>query len=74
MKIAFENCPMLLTKDEWPGGQNIASTPANWRKMCEIVQSVNYGLNYDPSHFIWLQMDFVQPIYEYKDKTFHVHL
>jgi sugar phosphate isomerase/epimerase len=73
VKIAIENCPMLFTKDEWPGGQNIASTPANWRKMFEIVQSDNFGLNYDPSHFIWLQMDYVQPIYEFKDKIFHVH-
>jgi len=73
VKIAIENCPMLFTKDEWPGGQNIASTPANWRKMFEIVQSDNFGLNYDPSHFIWLQMDYVQPIYEFKDKNFHVH-
>lgn len=73
VKIAIENCPMLFTRDEWPGGQNIASTPANWRRLFEIIDSDYFGLNYDPSHFIWLQMDYVKPMYEFKDKIFHVH-
>lgn len=73
VKIAIENCPMLFTKDEWPGGQNIASSPANWRKMFQIIDSDYFGLNYDPSHFVWQQMDYIKPIYEFKDKIFHVH-
>lgn len=73
VKIAIENCPMLFSRDEWPGGQNIASTPANWRKMFEIIDSDHFGLNYDPSHLVWLQIDCVKPIYEFKDKIFHIH-
>lgn len=73
MRIAIENCPMLFTNDEWPGGQNIMSTPANWRRVFEILDSPNLGINYDPSHFVWQQIDYIKPIYEFKDKIFHVH-
>ena len=73
VKIAIENCPMLFTKDEWPGGLNLASSPAVWRKMFEAIPSPNFGLNYDPSHFVWQQMDYVQPIYDFKNRLFHVH-
>ena len=73
VKVAIENCPMLFTNDEWPGGQNIMSTPANWRRVFEILDSPNLGINYDPSHFVWQQIDYIKPIYEFKDKIFHVH-
>lgn len=73
VKIAIENCPMLFTKDEWPGGQNIMTTPANWRKVFEIIDSPNFGINYDPSHFVWQMIDYITPIYEFRDKIFHVH-
>jgi len=73
VKIAIENCPMLFTEDEWPGGQNIMTTPAIWRQVFAELDSPNLGLNYDPSHFIWQQIDYIQPLYEFKDKIFHVH-
>jgi len=74
IKIGIENCPMLFTSDEWPGGKNLATTPAIWRKMFEIIPSPNFGLNYDPSHLVWQQMDEVKPIYDFKEKLFHIHL
>ena len=73
VKIAIENCPMLFGRDQWPGGQNLMTTPVIWRKLFEIIDSEYFGLNYDPSHFIWQQMDYIKPIYEFKDKIFHVH-
>ncbi len=73
VKIGIENCPMLFWEDQWPGGQNIATTPAIWRKMFELIPADNFGLNFDPSHFIWQMMDYVKPIYEFKDKIFHIH-
>lgn len=74
VRIGIENCPMLFTEDEWPGGKNLATTPAVWDRMFEIIPSDALGLNYDPSHLVWMQMDEVQPIYDYADKLFHVHL
>ncbi len=73
VKIAIENCPMLFGPDQWPGGQNLFTTPALWRKMFELIPSDNFGINYDPSHFIWQQIDYIKPIYEFKDRIFHVH-
>ena len=73
VKIAIENCPMLFTEDEWPGGQNLMTTPENWRKVFALIDSPNFGINYDPSHFVWQQIDYIRPIYEFKDKIFHVH-
>ncbi len=74
VKVGIENCPMLFTRDEWPGGKNLATTPAIWRKMFEIIPSENFGLNYDPSHLVWQQMDEVKPIFDFSDKLFHIHL
>lgn len=73
VRIAIENCPMLFDKGQWPGGQNLATTPAIWRKLFEMIPSQYFGLNYDPSHFIWQMVDYIQPIYEFKDRIFHVH-
>lgn len=73
VKIAIENCPMLFTEDEWPGGQNLMTTPALFRKIFDLLDSDYLGLNYDPSHFVWQQMDYLAPIYEFNDKLFHVH-
>lgn len=73
VKIGIENCPMLFGTDQWPGGQNLMTTPNNWRKVFEILPSKNLGINYDPSHFVWQMIDYVKPIYEFKDRIFHVH-
>ncbi len=73
VKVAIENCPMLFGRDQWPGGQNLMTTPAIWRKLFAIIDSPYFGINYDPSHFIWQQIDYVKPLYEFKDKIFHVH-
>ena len=73
VKVAIENCPMLFGPDQWPGGQNLMTTPVIWRKVFDILQSDNLGINYDPSHFVWQMIDYIKPIYEFKDKIFHVH-
>ncbi len=73
VKVAIENCPMLFGPDQWPGGQNLMTTPKIWRQVFEILNSDNLGINYDPSHFVWQMIDYIKPIYEFKDKIFHVH-
>ena len=57
VRIAIENCPMLFGPDQWPGGQNLMTTPAVWKKVFEILPSEYLGLNYDPSHFVWQMID-----------------
>lgn len=73
VKIGIENCPMHFTGDEWPGGKNLATTPAIWRRMFDAIPSDHFGLNYDPSHMVWQMMDYLKPIREFSHKFIHVH-
>jgi sugar phosphate isomerase/epimerase len=73
VRIAIENCPMWFTDDEWPGGQNLMTSPANWRKVFGVLPYSNLGINFDPSHFVWQQMDYIHPLYEFRDRIFQVH-
>ena len=74
VKIGIENCPMFFTANEWPGGNNLACTPDIWRKMFSLIPSRNLGLNYDPSHLYLIGASATKPLYEFKNKIFHVHL
>ena len=73
VRIAIENCPMLFGRDQWPGGQNLMTSPKLWRTIFDLLPSDCLGLNFDPSHFVWQRMDYVKPIYVFRDKIFHVH-
>jgi len=73
VRIGIENCPMYYTKDEFPGGNNLASTPYMWKEMFRRIPSDCLGLNYDPSHPYLVMADYIQPLYEFKEKIFHVH-
>ena len=73
VKVGIENCPMSFTRDEWPGGKNLATSPAIWRRMFSDIPSDSFGLNFDPSHFVWQQMDYLQPLREFRSKLFHIH-
>jgi len=73
VRVAIENCPMLFGQDQWPGGQNLATSPRIWRELFKIIPSPNFGINFDPSHFVWQMMDYTQPLYEFKERMFHIH-
>jgi sugar phosphate isomerase/epimerase len=73
LRIGIENCPMYFTKDEWPGGKNIATSPAIWRRLFADLGSDRIGLNFDPSHFVFQQMDYLKPLREFASRLFHVH-
>ncbi len=73
VKVGIENCPMFFTDDEWPGGKNLAFSPAIWERMFTEIPSDYFGLNYDPSHMIWQFMDYLEPMRNFADKLFHIH-
>ncbi len=73
IKIGIENCPMSFTADEWPGGKNLFTTPAIWRRAFSDIPSKHFGLNYDPSHFVLQHMDPASPLKEFQSKLFHFH-
>jgi len=73
VRIGIENCPMFFTEDEWPGGKNLAYAPAIWWRMFEAIPSPTLGLNYDPSHLVWLRIDYLKPLWEFGERIYHVH-
>lgn len=73
VKIGIENCPMLFGPNEWPGGANLAVSPAVWQQLFETLPSKNLGLNFDPSHLVWQLIDYVRCIREFGKRIVHVH-
>jgi sugar phosphate isomerase/epimerase len=73
VKIAIENCPMIFSYDEWPGGTNLAYAPAIWDEMFSAIPTDNFGLNLDPSHLVWLMIDYERAVYDYGERIFHAH-
>jgi sugar phosphate isomerase/epimerase len=73
VRIGIENCPMLFTRDEWPGGKNLFTTPAVWRRAFADIGSPAFGLNYDPSHLVLQDMNPMAPLEEFRERLFHLH-
>ncbi len=73
VKVAIENCPMIFSYDEWPGGNNLAWSPAIWDEMFTAIPADNFGLNIDPSHLQWLMIDVERAVYDFGDRIFHAH-
>jgi sugar phosphate isomerase/epimerase len=77
VKIAIENCPMIFSYDEWPGGNNLMHAPATWRDVFgaidEIDDAATLGLNLDPSHLVWQMIDYERVVREFGSRIYHVH-
>ena len=71
LRIAIENCPML--DRFYLRGENIAFSPEVWDEMFRVVPSKTLGIELDPSHMVWLGIDYVQSIYDYGERIFHIH-
>ncbi|RYI26563.1 MAG: sugar phosphate isomerase/epimerase [Acetobacteraceae bacterium] len=70
--LAFENCPMIFSQDEWPTGHNIAYAPRIWRRIFETWGDA-VGMNYDPSHLVWQMIDANRFVREFGARMVHVH-
>lgn len=73
VRVAIENCPMYFSADEWPSGKNLAYCPEIWERMFNDIPSDNFGLNFDPSHLVWLHIDYLKAIHRFSEKIFHFH-
>ncbi len=73
IQIGIENCPMLFSQDEWPGGKNLAVSPATWQTLFKEIPSANLGLNFDPSHLVWQMIDAVRCVRAFGKRIVHVH-
>jgi sugar phosphate isomerase/epimerase len=63
---------MIFSYDEWPGGNNLAWSPAIWDEMFTAIPDANFGLNIDPSHLVWLMIDQERFIREFGPHILHV--
>jgi sugar phosphate isomerase/epimerase len=76
VQLGIEHCPMLFSEDEWPGGKNLAASPAIWRELFDQFDRLApgiVGLNLDPSHLVWQFIDCDRTIREFGSKIVHVH-
>jgi sugar phosphate isomerase/epimerase len=73
VRLAIENCPMIFSEDEWPGGRNLAFCPKVWREMFAIISDGTLGLNLDPSHLLWQMIDVERVVDEFASRIYHVH-
>jgi sugar phosphate isomerase/epimerase len=73
VNLGIENCPMLFSGDEWPGGANLATSPAVWQALFEALPSPHLGLNFDPSHLVWQHIDYVRCVRDFGKRIVHVH-
>ena len=71
VRLTIENCPMIFSDDEWPAGHNIAWNPRIWRRILEQWGGT-IGLNYDPSHLVWLMIDHERFVAEFGPHILHV--
>jgi sugar phosphate isomerase/epimerase len=73
VRIAIENCPMIFSFDEWPGGGNLAWSPAIWDELFSAIPDAHFGLNLDPSHLVWLGIDYERAVRDFAPRIFHAH-
>jgi sugar phosphate isomerase/epimerase len=73
VRLGIENCPMLFSADEWPGGKNLATTPRAWQALFDELPSMYLGLNFDPSHLVWQHIDYVRAVRDFAPRLVHVH-
>lgn len=71
IRIGIENCPMLNHKTRT--GENLAFSPEIWKAMFDAVPSKALGLEIDPSHLVFLGIDYIQAIHDFGDRIVHFH-
>lgn len=72
IRVAIENCPMPGWQFEGLAG-NVAYAPLIWDEMFKRLPHANFGLNLDPSHLVWLGVDYLAAVAQYRDRIFHTH-
>jgi len=65
LRVAIENCPHGL--------HNIGYSPVMWDAMFNEVDPSIIGLEFDPSHLVWLGVDYVAALKKYAKYTYAFH-
>ncbi|MHB9034935.1 MAG: sugar phosphate isomerase/epimerase family protein [Anaerolineae bacterium] len=73
VKIAFEPWPGSVLGHGPYRWTNMATTPELWDKLLNAVPNPALGLEYDPSHLYWQEIDYIRAIREYSSRIHHMH-
>jgi len=80
-QVAEDN-GVLIAFEPWPGSvlghgpyrwTNMATTPELWDRLLDAVPNPSLGLEYDPSHLYWQEIDYIRAIREYGSRIYHMH-
>jgi sugar phosphate isomerase/epimerase len=72
VRIGIENCPHVHTAHGIQIG-NIAYSPDLFAQLFAAVPSLAIGMEYDPSHYYWLGVDYVGVIRQFADRMVFAH-
>ncbi|MEO0249041.1 MAG: sugar phosphate isomerase/epimerase [candidate division WOR-3 bacterium] len=45
----------------------------HWQRFFEVLPHENLGLNFDPSHLLWQQIDYILAVHLFSPRIFHTH-
>jgi sugar phosphate isomerase/epimerase len=45
----------------------------HWQRLFEVVPNKNFGLNFDPSHLMWQDIDYINAVENFASRIFHTH-
>jgi sugar phosphate isomerase/epimerase len=65
LKLAIEHYPAY--------GRNLAINPASWRRLFAEVPVPSLGLCFDPSHLVFLGIDYLRALREFGDRIHYAH-
>lgn len=65
---------VLLCIEHWPNaGKNLAITPEFWRAIFHGISAKAIGLCFDPSHLIWMGVDWMRALREFGPRVHYAH-
>lgn len=71
VRIAFENCPHYSVYPYHIG--NIGYSPEMWKLLFDAVPSPSLGLEFDPSHLVWMGIDYIEALKNFSHRVYAVH-
>lgn len=72
IKIAIENCPHFLGNNPYTIG-NLGYSPEMFDAMFNAVPSKTVGIEFDPSHLLWEQIDYLDMLRRYINRVYAFH-
>jgi sugar phosphate isomerase/epimerase len=73
LTTTLEQCGAKLAVEGWPGPGALCCTPETYRALFTQIPSPAFGVNYDPSHLVRMNIDYLRFLREFVGRVHHVH-